>query len=250
MRARTCGSTRCWSWGSWPARSWMDPALARPRARGRAPTLGSLRRRSRAHGATLRRPRSSQSASSWHWSPVPRSSPRSWVSPGGGSGSRSASTSRLSGRRCWHPGSTSRAGRSCTRTSSGAPCWLRSRRSSCWERSPGRVRSRCAPRSPKRGAPRFRLGSLAVSLVALGVIGTAWRRPGEPVQVLVVPLSGALTAVMAVRLSRPSGRRLSSRGVAIVALACVVTLAVIGLSLPRTRRRCDGSDAAACDPVP
>jgi hypothetical protein len=79
---------------------------------------------------------------------------------------------------------------------------------------------------------RFRLGSLAVSLVALAVIGAAWRRPGDAIQVLVVPFSGALTAVMALRLSAPARRRLSSRAVAIVTAACVLTLVVIAVVVP------------------
>jgi hypothetical protein len=78
----------------------------------------------------------------------------------------------------------------------------------------------------------FRSGTLALYLVALAIVGGVWRRPGEASQVLVVPLSGALTAFMARRLSvAPS--RLSLRRVAIVATAAVVVIAAIGIAVPR-----------------
>lgn len=86
---------------------------------------------------------------------------------------------------------------------------------------------------------RFRLGTLALYLVALAIVGLVWRRPGEASQVLVVPVSGALTAVMARRLSAQPSHPLSFRGVVVVAMAAVLTIAAITLGIPRLGGRAD-----------
>jgi hypothetical protein len=85
----------------------------------------------------------------------------------------------------------------------------------------------------------FRSGALAVYLVALAVVGLVARSPGDAGQVLVVPLSGALTALMVYRLSRPPNRRLSFGGFAIAATAVVVLIVAITVVVPRVRGNTD-----------
>ena len=68
---------------------------------------------------------------------------------------------------------------------------------------------------------RFRFGALAAYLVALALIGVVLRRPGEAIQVLVVPVSGALTALVARRLSSDPVRISIPLGVAVAAVATV-----------------------------
>jgi hypothetical protein len=82
----------------------------------------------------------------------------------------------------------------------------------------------------------LRLGTLACYLVALAIIGDIWRRPGGTGQVLLVPLSGALTAVTALRLSAPR-RHLSLRRFAI---ATAVIVAVAAITVVEGRRGTGG----------
>jgi hypothetical protein len=79
---------------------------------------------------------------------------------------------------------------------------------------------------------RFRFAALAAYLVALAVIGDAWRRPGGAGQVIVVPISALLTAFAARRLTAPAIRP-SLRGASIVAAALVIAIA-FAVSLSRT----------------
>jgi len=65
---------------------------------------------------------------------------------------------------------------------------------------------------------------LAVYLVALTLIGVVVRRPGEASQVLVVPISGALTVLVARRLSSEPVR--ISRPISVV-VAAVATVAIV-----------------------
>ena len=82
------------------------------------------------------------------------------------------------------------------------------------------------------GRRRFRPGALLLYLVALTIIGDIWRRPGGASQVLVVPLSGALSVLMARRLAREPARRLSSRWVAIVTAVALLTVGAV-VAVPR-----------------
>jgi hypothetical protein len=73
---------------------------------------------------------------------------------------------------------------------------------------------------------RFRFAALGLYLVALTIVGTVWRRPDDVSQVLVVPLSGVLSAIAVRRLAAPPMRRLSPRMIA-VAVGATVVLALV-----------------------
>lgn len=81
---------------------------------------------------------------------------------------------------------------------------------------------------------RFRIGALCSFLVVLALLGSAWRHPGEAVQVLIVPVSAALTAAMARWLSAPPKRRRVSRGFAITATVGVVILLAAAVAVARS----------------
>ena len=72
---------------------------------------------------------------------------------------------------------------------------------------------------------RLRLGVLLPYLVALAIVGVIWRRPGDVSQVLVVPFSGALTAITARRLCASPSRRTSFRTIAIATMAALLACA-------------------------
>ena len=221
----------------------MAATVAGARPHGGAAAARSLRRRSGAHGArvfdTAVRVRCRRR--SW---PGPPSSRRCSGSHADASSLHCASTSRRSYRRWSRRASISRVGRSSTRISSGAACSSRSRRSAALGASAwiGRDKLHLAIADSAHFA--FRSGAIAAYLVALIVVGVVWRDPGATKQVLVVPLSGALTALTAYRLAAPPSRRLSFRGFAIVGTAAIVIIVAIALVLPRssagTRAAADG----------
>jgi hypothetical protein len=76
---------------------------------------------------------------------------------------------------------------------------------------------------------RLRIGTVVLYLVALMALGLLIRQPGRLVQVAVVPLSAALTALAILRLDRRPERRLPSWAAAAVTL--VVLLALVGAVL-------------------
>jgi hypothetical protein len=91
----------------------------------------------------------------------------------------------------------------------------------------------------------FRLGPITAYLIALTIVGVIGRNPGGAGPVLIVPISGALTAFMVWRLSVPPNRRLSFGGFAITAVAAVVIIVAITVVIrgndhpttnPRTQR--------------
>ena len=59
------------------------------------------------------------------------------------------------------------------------------------------------------GPGAFRFVAVAAYLVALTIVGLLGRNPGGAGPVLIVPVSGALSAVIVWRLSVPPNRRLS-----------------------------------------
>jgi hypothetical protein len=79
------------------------------------------------------------------------------------------------------------------------------------------------------GRYSFRFAAIAAYLVALTIVGTLGRNPGGAGPVLIVPLSGALTAFMAFRLSTPPNRRLSFGGFGIIAATTAVILVAVAV---------------------
>lgn len=93
---------------------------------------------------------------------------------------------------------------------------------------------------------RLRLGVLTPYLVALAIVGVVWRRPGDISQVLIVPFSGALTALAATRLSAAPHHRLSTRAVLLVAFSVVVAIVALLIVIPPSS---GGSPVAARPPA-
>jgi hypothetical protein len=96
---------------------------------------------------------------------------------------------------------------------------------------------------PWTGRAKFRAVALIAYVGALAIIGDVWRRPGGASQVLIVPLSGALSVLVARRLATEPARRLSSRGIAIVT-AMMLLIVVALVAVPRLRGSPDRTVAA------
>ena len=74
---------------------------------------------------------------------------------------------------------------------------------------------------------RLRIAALVPYLFGLAVLGAVVRRPGEAIQVVVVPASALLTAAAATRLSAAPARRVSGRAVAAIVTAVLATGVVL-----------------------